>query len=118
MPPFPVFTSASRPASTCVAVQGSSTAAIFNALLDLLVGALPPDLERTAQNPIILFVDNHRTHITGANIVKARQLHIVLVGLPENTTNELQPLDKHGFMLVKRVWNRRHLPGLRHGEGG
>jgi hypothetical protein len=64
------------------------------------------DLERTEDKPVILFIDNHRTHITAENIVKAKRLHIVLVGLPENTTNELQPLDKHGFMLVKRAWKK------------
>jgi hypothetical protein len=85
-------------------MQGSSTAIIFNDLLEKFVDALPADLERSEEKPVILFMDNHRTHITAANIVKARQLHIVLVGLPENTTNELQPLDKHGFMLVKRIW--------------
>ena len=92
-------------------------AAIFNALLDreLFVGTLPSDLERSARTPVILFVDNHWTHTTAANIVNARQLHIVLVGLPENTTNELQPLDKHGFLLVKHMWKKTL---LRYGVAG
>ena len=92
-------------------------AAIFNALLDreLFVGTLPSDLERSARTPVILFVDNHWTNTTAANIVNARQLHIVLVGLLENTTNELQPLDKHGFLLVKHMWKKTL---LRYGVAG
>ena len=86
--------------------QGSSTGAIFNAFLDKFVEVLPADPERTTDKPVILFIDNHRTHITAENIVKAQKLHIVFVGLPENTTNELQPLDKHDFMLMKRAWRK------------
>ena len=60
----------------------------------------------TADKRVILFLDNHSSHVTLANIRLAQSLHIELVALPSNTTSSFQPLDVGVFSPVKHQWQK------------
>ncbi|XP_045203683.2 jerky protein homolog-like isoform X1 [Mercenaria mercenaria] len=45
--------------------------------------------------PVVLLMDNHDSHISLPLVEKAREEHVLLVGLPSHTTHYLQPLDVH-----------------------
>jgi hypothetical protein len=56
--------------------------------------------------PVILFLDNHDSHVTDGSIKHAKSLHIELFGLPKNTTSSFQPLDVGVFGPVKIAWKQ------------
>ncbi|XP_046662227.1 uncharacterized protein LOC124370172 [Homalodisca vitripennis] len=60
----------------------------------------------TVDSPILLLVDNHRTHITLEAINLCRDNHIVMVGFPPHTTHRLQPLDVSFFGSLKTFYSQ------------
>lgn len=52
-------------------------------------------------NPMLLFVDNHRSHASLPAIEFARGSGIVMVGFPPHTTHRLQPMDVSFFGPLK-----------------
>lgn len=58
----------------------------------------------TVDSPILLLVDNHRTHTTLEEINLCRDNHIVMVGLPPHTTHRLQTLDVSFFGLLETFY--------------
>lgn len=56
--------------------------------------------------PVILFVDNHSSHISEDIHKLAKQLEIHLICLYPNSTHIIQPLDVSYFYAFKRAWTR------------
>lgn len=56
--------------------------------------------------PIVLFVDNHSSHISEEISRMYDELQIILVCLYPNSTHVVQPLDIGVFYGLKRAWAR------------
>jgi hypothetical protein len=54
--------------------------------------------------PVILYLDNHNSHIAENCIKHAQSLHIKLFGLPKNKTSSFQPLDVGVFDQLEITW--------------
>lgn len=71
----------------------------------------------TAENPALLIIDNHSSHITLEGITFARDNHITILTLPPHSSHQIQPLDRVFFGPLKSLyanevnkWHTRH-PG-------
>eukprot|EP00118_Oscarella_pearsei_P023040 m.271080 g.271080 ORF g.271080 m.271080 type:complete len:312 (+) comp40549_c0_seq5:3315-4250(+) len=62
------------------------------------------ELRRDPERPVILFFDGHYSHVCYELAVKASSNNVILICLPPNTTDKLQPLDVAVFSSLKRVW--------------
>lgn len=60
----------------------------------------------SAESPVLLLVDNHKTHVTLEAINFCRGNHIVMVGFPPHTTHRLQPLDVGFFGPLKTYFSQ------------
>lgn len=58
------------------------------------------------QDPVLLLVDNHSSHISLPGINYCRENGIILVGFPPHTTHRLQPLDVSFFGPLKVYYNQ------------
>ena len=79
--------------------SGTMNSSLFVKWLSHFSDSVPPDIPR----PLILFVDNHSSHIGLEGILEARRLRIELVTFPSNTTHVLQPLDVAVFGVLKQL---------------
>lgn len=61
-------------------------------------------LEKNVELPIILIIDGHVSHLTLSLSKFCREVGIILVLLPPNTTSVLQPLDVAFFFPLKCGW--------------
>ena len=59
----------------------------------------------STQNPIILTMDNHESHIAQDSLEKAKECGVNIVTLPPHTSNKTQPLDLSVFGPVKTYFN-------------
>lgn len=59
----------------------------------------------TKEQPILLLLDNHQSHITGEAIQFCKENNISLVSFPPHCSHELQPLDKSVFGPFKTFYN-------------
>lgn len=57
------------------------------------------------ENPVILFMDSHESHIQIEALDYCRQNGITIVTFPPHTTNKLQPLDRSVFKSLKVNYN-------------
>ncbi|XP_074034640.1 uncharacterized protein [Leptinotarsa decemlineata] len=60
----------------------------------------------TPENPVLLLVDNHSSHISLQGINYCRENGIVIMGFPPHTTHQLQPLDVYFFWPLKTYFSR------------
>lgn len=51
----------------------------------------------SAENKVLLIMDNHESHITIEAITLARDNHIIFLTLPPHTSHKIQPLDRTVF---------------------
>ena len=72
----------------------------------LWLTAFAAEAKPTPRKPVLLFLDNHGSHITYANMKHAKELNIEIFGLPPNTTSALQPLDVTAFGPLKSAWRK------------
>lgn len=63
-------------------------------------------VKSTPQDPVILFVDNHRSHTSLQAIDFARDSGIIMVGFPPHTTHRLQPMDVSFFGPFKTYFSQ------------
>lgn len=63
---------------------------------------LPVETER----PVVMFLDNHSSHVAYKNLQLAKELRIEMIGLPSNTTSVFQPLDLHLFQPLKHEFKK------------
>lgn len=113
IPPFYVFPrvhfkenlmlKGATPGSTGAAnPSGWMSAEIFLVFLQHFVKHTKPSLE----NPLLLILDNHESHISIASIDYAKKSGIVLLTLPPHCSNKIQPLDVSVFGPFKGYYNR------------
>lgn len=62
--------------------------------------------KKDIQFPVILFVDNHSSHISEDIHRLSKRLEIHLICLYPNSTHIIQPLDVSYFYTFKRAWSR------------
>lgn len=60
----------------------------------------------TLEEPILLILDNHESHISLACYLLCRQSGIILLSLPPHTSHRMQPLDLTYFGPIKTAYNR------------
>lgn len=82
--------------------SGWSTELIFRKYLDHFIKFAKP----TKDDPVLLIMDNHETHISIEIIEKAIDNGIVLLTLPPHTSDNLQPLDRCVFGPFKAQYNK------------
>ncbi|XP_076303005.1 uncharacterized protein LOC143221405 [Lasioglossum baleicum] len=63
-------------------------------------------VQENIQFPVILYLDNHTSHITIPVVSFCRDRKIELIGLYPNSTHILQPLDIAFFHPFKQAWQR------------
>lgn len=60
----------------------------------------------TVEEPILLVLDNHESHVSLACYLLCRQNGIVLLSLPPHTSHRMQPLDVTFFGPLKTAYNK------------
>lgn len=62
------------------------------------------DVKPKPRDPVVLLVDNHKSHVSPLGLHYAYRHNIHIIGLPPNTTSALQPLDVGVFGPMKQRW--------------
>lgn len=86
----------------CCCESGWMTADIFLSYLKHFVKHVRP----SATSPVLLFMDNHTSHVTLQCINFCRESHITVIGFPPHTTHRLQPLDVGFFGPLKTFYSQ------------
>ncbi|XP_068992239.1 tigger transposable element-derived protein 1-like [Neodiprion pinetum] len=63
-------------------------------------------LEEKTEFPVILYMDNHSSHLNLPLVTFCREKQIELVMLPPNSTHIMQPLDISFFHPFKETWKK------------
>lgn len=63
-------------------------------------------LEKQTTFPVIVFLDEHKSHMSYHLSEFCKAKDIILVCLPPNTTHIMQPLDVAFFAPLKKMWNK------------
>lgn len=58
------------------------------------------------KNPLLLILDNHKSHCTLEAIEFCRTNHIILLGLPPHCSHKIQPLDRTFFFALKSAYSQ------------
>lgn len=82
--------------------RGWMTCASF---FEYVANILEPHI-RNVPKPVILFLDNHSSHVSLQLSEFCQEKGIILVALPRNTTHILQSLDVSFFRPLKSNWNK------------
>ncbi|XP_054261371.1 uncharacterized protein LOC128985651 [Macrosteles quadrilineatus] len=82
-------------------ITGWSTEEIFVQYLDHFIKFVKP----TKDDPVLMILDNHESHISIEAINKARASGIVMLTFPPHTSHKLQPLDRTVFGPYKKFYN-------------
>lgn len=103
IPPMIVYPNKKPPANVVVPAgttyawsnqkRGWSNTDIFSDYIDHFIKYTQP----SENDPVLLIVDNHTSHIASEIMEKAKKNHIMLLTLPPHTSHYAQPLDV-GFM--------------------
>jgi hypothetical protein len=112
VPPFYVFPRVNYrdiflkncyPGSKGVAqVTGWMTEVCFRDWLEHFMNVVKP----TEDEPVLLILDNHETHLSIDVIDAAKERGVILVTIPPHTSHKLQPLDVSVYSPFKRLYNR------------
>ena len=57
-------------------------------------------------HPVLLILDNHKSHISLKAVTTAKENGVVMLTLPPHTSHRLQPLDKTVYGPLKTYFNR------------
>jgi hypothetical protein len=82
--------------------SGWSNERLFMESLDPFIEHAKPSKEE----PVLLFLDNHESHVNVLVIKKARNTGIIMITFPPHTSHKLQPLDRTVFCSFKLHYNR------------
>ena len=86
-----------------VSDSGWSNSVIFRKYIEShLLKYLP---ERSAEHPVLVLYDGHKSHINLGLIDWAKTQHLILFILPAHTSHVLQPLDIGCFGPFERIYN-------------
>ena len=69
------------------------------------------------EDPFLLILDNHSSHLDYRVVKFARENYIEMLTLPPHTSHELQPLDVAVFGPFKRAFSYAHLEWYRNNPG-
>ena len=86
--------------------SGWMTSQTFCLSMKLLAEQSKEDGVKMPDEKIILFVDNHTSHITFDSCNTANELGIILIGLYPNSTFLTQPCDVACFKPLKNLWRK------------
>lgn len=56
------------------------------------------------EQPVVLFIDGHASHLTYKIVACAKEYNIILICFPPNSSHALQPFDVGYFSPMKKVW--------------
>jgi len=73
-------------------------------------------VEQKTEFPVILYMDNHSSHLNLPLVTFCREKQIELVMLPPNSTHIMQPLDISFFRPFKDLW-KKCVPKWKNQEG-
>lgn len=82
--------------------SGWSTEELFMQYLDHFINQTKPSKEQ----PVILILDNHSSHISINAINKAKESGVYMLTFPPHTSHKLQPLDRTVFGPYKQFYNK------------
>ena len=82
--------------------SGWMTAELFECVIEHLIMHTRPSVD----NPIIITMDNHESHVSYEALKKAKDKHIHVITLPPHTSNKTQPLDRTVFGPFKAAYNK------------
>lgn len=82
--------------------SGWSNEHIFLKFLNHFISHVKP----TAEDPVILLLDNHESHMAIAVIDRAKEAGVILVTFNPHTTHKMQPLDRTVFGPFKTFYNK------------
>jgi hypothetical protein len=84
---------------------------LFSAWIDHFIQSLQCSGGISPENPHLLILNGHNSHITIEVVAKAKEVGLHLVNLPSHTSHALQPLDvsvfgpfKHAFQIYRDIW--------------
>lgn len=86
---------------SAVQIQLGGQQDLFIQYLDHFIQYVKPSKD----NPVLLILDNHETHISVACIDKAKESGVVMLTFPPHTSHKLQPLDRTVFGPFKMYYN-------------
>lgn len=87
--------------SMAVSEKGYMTNAVFLTWLDHFKKYASP----SEDNPVLLVLDNHISHINYESVSYARKLHIHMLSLPPHSSHKTQPLDRAFFKPLKSYYD-------------
>lgn len=101
-------------AKGCASKSGWMTVEIFaEEYLDHLIS----HSNCTKENPILLILDNHGSHVSIQAVQKAKDNGITLLTIPPHTSHKLQPLDISVYGPFKGYFNRAMDDWMRNNPG-
>ena len=84
---------------------------LFSAWIDHFIQSLQNSGGISPENPYLLVLDRHNSHVTIEIVEKAKEVGLCLVTLPSHTSHALQPLDmsvfgpfKHALWIYHDIW--------------
>lgn len=83
-------------------LSGWSNESIFLQYMEHFIRYVKPSVE----NPVLIVLDNHESHISLPVIDLAKENGIVLLTFPPHTSHKLQPLDRTVFGPYKTFYNQ------------
>ena len=109
---LPAFIEGSSPgASGTVSESGwSNTDICCEYMKNHLEPLLPA---RDADNPVLVFYDGHKSHVSLGLIDWAKENHIILFVLPAHCSHLLQPMDVSCYGPFENAWNSAFQQHLR-----
>jgi hypothetical protein len=98
--------------------SGWTTGAIIDSVMRLVADHFREveKLELSEDKPILMIMDNCRTHKVAAVTKVMKELHIIPVFLPPYTTHVLQPLDVGVFSPLKNCFMIRAMNSVEHAK--
>lgn len=81
--------------------SGWSNEQLFVQYLDHFISFVKPSKD----DPVLLILDNHDSHISIEGIVKAKEAGVIMLTFPPHTSHKLQPLDRTVFGPYKTFYN-------------
>lgn len=100
----------------CIGAGNSSgwmTEKEFILFLDHFIKFVKP----SEQEPVLLLLDNHHSHVNIAVVKKAKENHVVMLSFPPHCSHNLQPLDVGVYGPFKNYFSRKQTAWMHNNPG-
>lgn len=100
----------------CIGAGNSSgwmTEKEFILFLDHFIKYVKP----SAQEPVLLLLDNHHSHVNIAVVKKAKENHVIMLSFPPHCSHNLQPLDVGVYGPFKNYLSRTQTAWMHNNPG-